>query len=665
MLQTAQSLLTRITKYCTATHFGSSVRSQNKPSINRVLRTESGVIKHLSSGMCLQSLSPKESKNVDYAAVGTAALKSAIRGVVPVSYSKRKVFLLLCMFCVLVGAVVFASLYTFHQGFRRTVQFWTGMGPLVAEHRFLKYKAKYFDGWDEDADEYKVRMRDFNQRAAPKIVDLIQSLGGIYIKIGQVMSTLGQGLLPKEYVKALRPLQDGVPPRDITQISTIIEKSTGKKMDDIFVSFDEKPIGSASIAQAHRATLRAYDGSVPNEEVIVKVQYPEVAELFDADLNNLEMVTKLFMPENRELVKALRERHENELDFRIEADNLRECTQNMQAHGVEPSLVRIPRVKNETGICTQHVLVMEYLRGTSLAEAIELEQNRIANVLGKEDGEELRSVLAERMREHFENGGGAGSGGMELLGSKKAKLAQVAGPLAAKLLRTYAGVREKVNNIATRVQNIGGVMVKGITCGAVNPKIRPIDRKGQSSVGHINLGRVLKTLVHVHGLQMLQDGVYNADPHPGNVVVMEDGKLGLLDYGMVGRLSVESRETVAKTVLALSRKDKKEAARLYRDAGYKATNWDGEIIDDGILHRFATFHLDKIDLSPVTLDDGEKMDTIKLLRSVRERSVPDWVEQARRLGGLLMGVSAQAARPISLAREWEAIASKSLDKNVK
>mmetsp|Transcript_38579 Transcript_38579/g.71315 ORF Transcript_38579/g.71315 Transcript_38579/m.71315 type:complete len:395 (-) Transcript_38579:315-1499(-) len=382
--------------------------------------------------------------------------------------------------------------------------------------------------------------------------------------------------------------------------------------------------------------------------------------MFDADLNNLEIVTKLFVPENRELVKALRERHENELDFRIEADNLRECTQNMQVHGVEPSLVRIPRVMNETGICTQHVLVMEYLRGTSLAEAIEQEQNRIANALGKKDGEELRSILAKRMREHFENGGGAGSGGMELLGGKKAKFAQAVGPLAARMLRSYAGVKERFENMTTRAHNVGAILVRGVTGGIVRPEHRPINRQGKASTAHINLGRVLKTLVHVHGLQMLKDGVYNADPHPGNIVVMEDGKLGLLDYGMVGRLSAESRETVAKTVVALSRKDKKEAARLYRDAGYKATSWDGEIIDDGILHRFATFHLDKIDLSPVTLENGEKADILRLLRSVRERAVPVWVEEARRLGGLLMGVSAQAARPISLAKEWEAIATTSL-----
>ena len=50
----------------------------------------------------------------------------------------------------------------------------------------------------------------------------------------------------------------------------------------------------------------------------------------------------------------------------------------------------------------------------------------------------------------------------------------------------------------------------------------------------VNLGRVLKTLVRVHGIHLLLLGTYNADPHPGNVVILLDGRLGILDYGMVG-----------------------------------------------------------------------------------------------------------------------------------
>jgi predicted unusual protein kinase regulating ubiquinone biosynthesis (AarF/ABC1/UbiB family) len=217
-------------------------------------------------------------------------------------------------------------------------------------------------------------------------------LGGIYIKIGQVLSTVGSGFLDEAYVKALKPLQDGVPPRDYQQISNIIESSTGQSMDTLFEQFEKAPIGAASIAQAHRAVLKD-----SHEQVIVKVQYPEVARLFEIDFDNLETVVRWLDPSNMELVDALRKRHQNEMDFTQEANNLRIIRRNLQRHGVEPSRVRVPIVKNETGICNENVLVMEYLEGQSLSSAMEQEQNRYARALGKEDAEELKSVLMERM----------------------------------------------------------------------------------------------------------------------------------------------------------------------------------------------------------------------------------------------------------------------------
>lgn len=395
----------------------------------------------------------------------------------------------------LLGAITFTSLYTFHRGFRRTVQFWKGLAPLIL---------KDYD--HSRPEELEQRLNVYREVSAPKLVDLILQLGGIYIKIGQVMSTIGQGLLPQQYVDALKPLQNGVPPRGYDEISHIIEKSTGKKMNDLFVDFQEKPIGAASVAQVHKATLRPKNGEQPMP-VVIKVQYPEVAELFDADLSNLEVATKLFAPENMEVTKALRKRHENELDFRKEAQNLRECTRDMQQYGVEPTLVRIPRVVDE--ICTQHVLAMEYLDGVSLSEAIQDEQNRLAKALGRKDGDELKSMLASKMREHFENGGGAGSGGMRMLGDKQMKLMNVLGPAATAVLRTYASMRDGMENTAIALLKFGSKLRGGL--GQTRNEVGLIeDLAPKKKKVNVNLGRVLKTLVHVHGIQMILSGTYNA-----------------------------------------------------------------------------------------------------------------------------------------------------------
>jgi len=244
---------------------------------------------------------------------------------------------------------------------------------------------------------------------------------------------------------------------------------------------------------------------------------------------------------------------------------------------------------------------------------------------------------------------------MQMLGDKQMKIMNVLGPSATALLRTYASMRDGIENAAISLVKFGSKLMKDNEGGLVADSAAKKKKKV-----NVNLGRALKTLVHVHGIQMILSGTYNADPHPGNILLLPDGRLGLLDYGMVGRLSQKDRETVAETIVALSDNDKAATAKLYRENGYKAILQNGKDVDDAVLHRFASFHFDKIDLSPLTLDNGEKMDIMEVFRSNREKTVPTWVEEGRRLGGLLVGVSAQAARPISLAKEWRPIAKQAL-----
>ena len=105
-------------------------------------------------------------------------------------FTQRKIVLLVILSSVLLSSAVLAGLYTFHRGFRRTVQIWRGMLPLVAKYKWLKIRATKIDGLTEDDDEYRRRITAYRQTTAPQLVDLILSLGGIYTKIGQV-SILG------------------------------------------------------------------------------------------------------------------------------------------------------------------------------------------------------------------------------------------------------------------------------------------------------------------------------------------------------------------------------------------------------------------------------------------------------------------------------------------
>lgn len=569
--------------------------------------------------------------------------------------SKKKAALMVLLALLAVSLTLFATLYVCHKGFRRTVNFWSRALPWIVEYHAIKLHSKFI-ARHEDAEWEAIRNR-YHLQAAPRVVRMVQAMGGIYVKIGQAASTMGSGILPEEYVQALRPLQDGVPPRDYDTIARIIEQSTGRKMEDMFEEFEPHPIGAATIGQAHRAVLK----DQRHEQVVVKVQYPEVAELFDADLNNLEWLRWLILPaRSQDLLKNIRERHEREMDFRLEAQHLRDCSANMQRHGLEPALVRIPKVLNATGLCTENVLVMEYLKGVSLRDVMEEEQDRIARALGKKDGEELRFAIAKRIKEHFDQGGGGGDNEgetqMKLLGGgggKGAGLWSALGPFAIHGLRRYARIRDSVVRFASRIRQGGANS---------STSIQP------SKTRHINLSKVLKTMIHVHAVQVMMDGLYNCDPHPGNILVLEDGRVGLLDYGMVGRLTDEQRLRVAGTVYNLAHNNPQEIAKLYLEDGYHITYDGNKVEDPQVLYRISSTHFNKLDLTPVTVSDGSafkhdgsgKVGLIELFEKMDVIYIPDWIIQARRVGRLMMGVAAQAARPVSLAKEWEPVAKRAL-----
>jgi hypothetical protein len=102
-------------------------------------------------------------------------------------------------------------------------------------------------------------------------------LGPAYIKLGQVLATRSD-LLPPAYIKELESLQDDVEPLDFAEVAQIIEEELGGRLNALFPTIDIEPLGTASLGQAHAATLR--DG----REVVVKVQRPNVRALLADDI---------------------------------------------------------------------------------------------------------------------------------------------------------------------------------------------------------------------------------------------------------------------------------------------------------------------------------------------------------------------------------------------
>lgn len=194
-----------------------------------------------------------------------------------------------------------------------------------------------------------------------------EGLGPTYIKLGQIISS-GQGLFPPELVEEFLLCRDRVPAEPFPAIRAVVEDDLGRPLDEVFASFDRRPLAAASIAQAHRATLRT------GEEVVVKVQRPSVAARVHDDLRVMAWlaphlvgripVASLANPPA--LVDLFAATITEELDFRLEADNMLEVATSLV--DLDQTGYVVPRPHPE--LVTRRVLVMERLSGFAFDDAI-------------------------------------------------------------------------------------------------------------------------------------------------------------------------------------------------------------------------------------------------------------------------------------------------------
>jgi len=187
-----------------------------------------------------------------------------------------------------------------------------------------------------------------------------ERLGPTYIKLGQILSS-GEGVFPPELVGEFRLLRDHVPPETFHDVRTVVEADLGRPLNEVFEHFDTTPIAAASIAQVHAARLRT------GEDVVVKVQRPKVADLVERDIAAMSWlaphligripVATLANPPA--LVELFAETIVEELDFRLEADNMMDIA-SVIAQTNQHAVV-VPRPHPE--LVTRRVLVMERLDG--------------------------------------------------------------------------------------------------------------------------------------------------------------------------------------------------------------------------------------------------------------------------------------------------------------
>jgi predicted unusual protein kinase regulating ubiquinone biosynthesis (AarF/ABC1/UbiB family) len=319
---------------------------------------------------------------------------------------------------------------------RRFLDIWAFVLKLLAAQWFYGKSWSYRGGVTET--KKAIRRRSL----AVWIRETLLDLGPTFIKVGQLFSTRAD-LFPIEYVEELSKLQDKVPAFSYEQVEAIIEKDLGKKVQELYRSFDPIPLAAASLGQVHRAQLHS------GEEVVAKVQRPGLKKLFKIDLEILKGIARYFQNHPDwgrgrdwlgiydECCRILYE----EIEYLNEGRNADTFRRNFR----QDSWVRVPRVYWR--YTSPRVLTLEYMPGIKIS--------------------------------HYE--------ALEAAG---------------------------------------------------------IDRK---AIAHLGAKAYLQ--------QLLNDGFFHADPHPGNIAVSPEGSLIFYDFGMMGQVQPITREKLLDTFFGIAQKD--------------------------------------------------------------------------------------------------------------
>ncbi|CAJ1392073.1 unnamed protein product, partial [Effrenium voratum] len=335
---------------------------------------------------------------------------------------------------------------------------------------------------------------------SPIICKATLYMRGFYLKAAQLVSTRDD-FLPEIYLEWCRKLQDEVPMSITSEEAkrVVAQELKIDRVDQLLTDWEDEPIGTASIGQVYKARLKS-----SNQEVAIKVQVPNAERMFRADITCLKMFTYLAIPWAYEQMREIEKMFQSEFDYLAEFRNLEAMRSNLLPSWGHK--IYIPRPIPE--LQGRRVIGMELLKGEKFISAVRRRLQPLAEREGK-SVEEYEKEQTEALRS----------------GKRKAESAAWL-HWKVTLWRWWRWVLRRKDP-------------------------EPVD-----------VGGIFDLLMSIHGQQVLQDGCFNADPHPGNILLLEDGKtLGLIDFGQVAYISQDFRLRLARLMLALANRDKALVAR--------------------------------------------------------------------------------------------------------
>ena len=313
-----------------------------------------------------------------------------------------------------------------------------------------------------------------------------------------------------------------------------------------------------------------------------------------------------------------------EFDYALEALNLEEIGNNLNDHPLWKDKVVVPRPYKQ--YCTKNCLVMEYLKGHKLINALYTNFEAMA----KERNQSVDQFIEEQKKKNFH-------------------------PTAAQLRNIERQIKFRDflwNSLGFMINNSFGYLFALLG----NPKGKYVVDHKQTTIP-LNIKYILDLVASVHGYELFINGAFNGDPHPGNILVLDDGRLGLIDYGQVKHLGLKERIELAKLMIYLKRDDSAMIVEQVENMGLKTRDMNPYVFE-----KVGRFYFD-CDSMEVT--DGMNM---LLFMEWIEATDPalvkadDYVFPAR-LRMLISGLHWNLGYEFKASESWNRWAQKLLDDN--
>ena len=604
------------------------------------------------------------------------------------------------------------------QGFKRQLYFWKGFVPIILDYyihtanssplvRYDKWKTSLSSTLSEDEKEtlHKNRkdemLTKLHEKYAPIVLENMLALKGLYVKLGQVLSVT---LLPVPniYRDKFKTLQSDVPGHESFETSVVpvlLKEFNVSDLDEIFEWIEPIPVGAASIGQAHKAKLKIGDNkdetTEDEREVIVKVQYPDAKWQVPADIKavgdflNICVWAGVVDEHSARLsYDEFARQFLSELDYEHEQQNLSiiyESTLDPNAPYQKRGVI-VPKVYPK--YCTKSVITMEYLPGPKLED----EAKRQLALLGINVNGNIRQIVSDAAREasnvedaetgelvrrvtrRFDGESTAYNDKDELPYDNNRENWKT---YLSKKLGRFIGVDSIFWSIRFTQRVILWTQVTLVRIINSTPNLLTPAKWDDWAKGHeINTSEIerismtkkwIDALFDVHGHQIFNLGRFNADPHPGNLLVIEDknkttssltknvAKLGLIDFGQCKQLNNEEQVAISKLILAVANKQSNgHIANAFRELGIKTKNDSTDFLANFARLMFGEFQVEYLDHSWHA----------KLHKSDKVLYFPKELSMVYRTSLLLRGLAMSLQINCSVSDQWKHHAQQTLDRNI-